>query len=135
MDGKGVVTPRDILDLVTKAKQAQTDRFQQTPDLESPYLINSEMIQYGLQELSERKRDTYLRAEFPHLWPYIEKFHDGKTEYTESAIRSLLGQGWEQICKDLISIGVIKKKERSGKVSYTFPYVYRYGLGLAQGRA
>jgi len=135
MDGKGVVTPRDIIDLVTKAKQAQTDIFQQAPDLESPYLISPDAIQYGLQELSKRKRDTYLRAEFPHLWPYIEKFHNGKTEYAESAVRSLLGQGWESICKDLISIGVIKKMERKEKVSYVFPYVYRYGLQLAQGRA
>ena len=135
MDGKGVVTPRDIIDLVTKAKQAQTDQFQQTPDLEAPYLINSDMIQHGLRELSKRKRDTYLKAEFPHLWPHIEKFVGGKTEYAENAIRALLGNRWEQICKDLISIGVIKKIERSEKNFYAFPYVYRYGLELAQGRA
>lgn len=134
MDGKGVVTPRDIIDLVTKAKQAQTDQFQQTPEGTSPNLISSEMIQYGLKELSKRKRDTYLRAEFPHLWPFIEKFVGGKAEYTESAIRTLLGKDWEQISKDLISIGVIKKMESKGKVSYAFPYLYRHGLELAQGR-
>jgi len=133
MDGNGAVTPRDILDLVTKAKQGQTDLFQQTLEAESPHLISSDMIQYGLQELSKRKRDTYLKAEFPHLWGHIEKFHGGKTEYAGSAIRSLLGQDWEQICKDLVSIGVIKKKTVKGRVSYTFPYVYRHGLNLAQG--
>ncbi len=36
--------------------------------------------------LSKRKRDTYLKAEFPHLWPHIEKFHGGKTEYSAEAL-------------------------------------------------
>ena len=135
MDGKGVVTPRDVIDLVTKAKQAQVNKFQETPDMETPHLIGPEAILYGLQELSKRKRDTYLKAEFPHLWKHIEKFVDGKSEYTEAAIRSLLGQSWEKVCKDLVSIGLIRKVESKGSVSYVFPYVYRYGLGLARGRA
>ncbi len=38
MDGRGVVTPRDILDLVTKAKQTQQDIFNASPNSESPWL-------------------------------------------------------------------------------------------------
>jgi len=134
MDGRSAVTPRDIIDLVTRAKQAQQDRFLQTPDGESPWLIGAEAIQYGLEQLSRRKRDTYLKAEFPHLWIHIEKFQGGKTEYSIAALQRLLGKQWEHICKDLIAIGLINKVQRSGTETYRFPFVYRSGLELTQGR-
>jgi hypothetical protein len=75
-----------------------------------------------------------LKAEFPHLWPYIEKFHGHKAEYSADALKSLLGQRWEKKCKDLISIGVLKKSERHRKIIYTIPYVYRGSLEIVQGR-
>lgn len=135
MDGRGVVTPRDVIDLVTRAKQRQQDEFNQTPNDESPFLIGSKAIQYGLQELSERKRDTFLKAEFPHLWPHIEKFEGGKTEYNSANMEELLGNNWEQICGDLVSIGLIAERTKDGQADYWFPFVYRKSLRLAQGKA
>jgi len=133
MDGRNVVTPRDILDLLTKAKQNQQDIFTASPTAESAWLIGSQSMQYGLEELSKRKRDTYLKAEFPHLWPYIEKFQGGKSEYSTEAIQQLLGRHWERVVSDLMSIGLIQ--ERRGADTYWIPYVYRKGLDLTQGRA
>jgi hypothetical protein len=134
-DGKGVVTPRDILDMVTRAKQCQQDIFSATPDGESPWLIGPQAIQYGLEELSKRRRDTYLKAEFPHLWPQIEKFQGAKSEYSVAAIQKLLGKNWQEASSNLISVGFIRKRERAGQVTYWIPYLYRKGLELTQGRA
>ncbi|MGA3164001.1 MAG: hypothetical protein ABSD77_07395 [Verrucomicrobiota bacterium] len=131
MDGRGVVTPRDILDLVTKAKQNQQDQFNSTPSSESLWLIGPQAMLYGLEELSKRKKDTYLKAEFPHLWPVIERFQGGKSEYSANALQALLGRDWEKSCSDLISIGLIKKQENT----YWVPHLYRKGLDLTQGRA
>jgi len=135
MDGRGVVTPRDVLDLITKAKQSQQDEFNQAPDGESPWLIGPKAIIYGLEELSKRKRDTYLKAEFPHLWSHIEKLEGGKTEYFPATLQKMLGRKWEDILADLISIGLVKKRMRAGQTTYWFPYVYRKGLDLTQGQA
>lgn len=137
MDARGVVTPRDVLDLVTKAIQKQQDLFHQNPNGQSPWLIGPEAIKYGLDELSKRKRDTYLKAEFPHLWPHIEKFHGGETEYSPSTLAQLLGGDWESICKDLMSIGLIRRTtiRTTGIETYQFPFVYKGGLGLTRGRA
>lgn len=77
-DGRGVVTPRDVLDLITRAKQQQQDEFNAALTGQSPWLIGPKAIIHGLEELSRRKRDTYLRAEFPHLWDHIKKFESGK---------------------------------------------------------
>jgi hypothetical protein len=134
-DGRGVVTPRDVLDLVTKAKQQQQDEFNAALAGQSPWLIGPKPIQHGLEDLSKRKRDTYLRAEFPHLWSCIEKFEGGKTEYDPGSLQKLLGRGWERAVADLVSIGVLGKKGRSREITYWFPPLYRKGLCLTQGRA
>jgi hypothetical protein len=135
MDGKGVVTPRDILDLVTRAKQAQQDAFNQSPNGESSWLIGPQAIQYGLEELSKRRRDTYLKAEFPHLWQHVEKFRGGKSEYSTSALQRLLGRQWQKISGDLIAVGFLKMRGRIGQATYWIPYLYRKGLELTRGRA
>jgi hypothetical protein len=119
------------LDLVTRAKQTQQDIFNASPNSESPWLIGPEAMLYGLEELSKRKKDTYLRAEFPHLWPDIEKFQGGKSEYSAGAIQVLFGKHWEKSCSDLISIGLLTKQ----KNTYWIPHLYRKGLELTQGRA
>ena len=61
------MTPRDVLDLLIRAKQRQQDTYAADPDGESDYIIGTNAIQYGFEELSERKRETYLQAEFPHF--------------------------------------------------------------------
>jgi hypothetical protein len=120
---------------VTKAKQKQQDEFHAARDGESPWLIGPKAILHGLEELSKRKRDTYLRAEFPHLWIHIEKFEGGKTEYDDKSLQSLLGENWETIADDLVSIGVLAKRGKAPHVTYWFPYVYRKALSLTQGKA
>ena len=134
-DGRGIVTPRDVLDLVARAKQHQQDEFNATPAGDSPWLIGPKAILHGLEALSKRKRDTYLRAEFPHLWPHIEKFEDGKTEYDSASMQKLLGDQWEKVVGDLVSLGVLGERGKGKEVTYWFPYLYRKGLSLTQGRA
>jgi hypothetical protein len=135
-DGKGVVTPRDVIDLLTKAKQKQEDEFKSDPSGESELLIGSAAIVYGLAELSERKRITFLEAEFPHLWKHIKKFVGGRTEYSEVAVRKLFGKNGASIMDDLSSIGLIRKEsKKDGSKTFKIPFVYREGLELTQGRA
>ena len=134
-DGRGVVTPRDVLDLVARAKQCQQDEFNAALAGESSWLIGPKAILHGLEELSKRKRDTYLKAEFPHLWVHIEKFEGGKTEYDASRLKKLLGDGWEKIVGDLVSLGILGERGKGRDVTYWFPYLYRRGLSLTQGRA
>ena len=51
-DGRGVVTPRDVLDLLIRAKQRQQDIYAADPDGTSDHLIGTTAIQYGFEELS-----------------------------------------------------------------------------------
>jgi len=134
-DGRGVVTPRDVLDLLIRAKQRQQDICAADVEGTTRVIIGSAAIQYGLEELSKRKRQTYLQAEFPHLWEHMEKFVGGKTTYNATALRMLLGGEWKRIAEVLISIGLLSMGTKAGKAVYSIPFLYRHGMELTQGKA
>jgi len=131
-DGKGVVTPRDVISLLTRAIQWQRDAFRQDRPGTTSHLVTSPAIIYGLDELSKEKRATYLEAEFPHKWDMIEKLIGGGTEYSESAITKLLGKKHQGVTEDLISIGVLERGTKKGKATFRVPYLYRRGLECTQ---
>jgi hypothetical protein len=134
-DGRGVVTPRDVLDLLIRAKQRQEDICSGDLEGSTDGIIGSAAIQYGLEELSIHKRRTYLQAEFPHLWVHMEKFVGGKTEYGESALSALLDAEWQTAAEDLVAIGFLTRKSPANGDMYRVPYLYRHGLDLTQGKA
>lgn len=134
-DGRGVVTPRDVLDLLLRAKQKQQDLHSADPEGTSEYVIGSAAIQYGFEELSKRKRETYLQAEFPHLWKDIEKFQGGKTDYGAGAMHDLLGPEWESTAGHLLAIGFFSKGKKGGEDVFSIPFLYRHGMNLTQGKA
>lgn len=134
-DGRGVITPRDVLDLLIRAKQRQQDLCSADFNGTTPWIIDSAAIQYGLEELSRRKRQTYLEAEFPHLWQHMEKFIGGKTDYDDTTLRVLLGPDWKAITEDFVSIGFLSKGRSAKHELYSVPFLYRHGLDLTQGRA
>lgn len=134
-DGRGVVTPRDVLDLLIRAKQRQQDIYAADPDGTSDHVIGTVAIQYGFEELSKRKRQTYLQAEFPHLWKNIEKFSGGKTDYSAIALESLLGSDWKPTAEHLLAIGFFSKGKKGGEEVFSIPFLYRHGMNLTQGKA
>jgi hypothetical protein len=134
-DGRGVITPRDVLDLLIRAKQRQQDIHAADPDGTSDHVIGTAAIQYGFEELSKRKRETYLEAEFPHLWKDIEKFLGGKTDYTATTLQSLLGSDWKAVADHLLAIGFFAKGKKGGEEVFSIPFLYRHGMNLTQGKA
>jgi hypothetical protein len=134
-DGRGVVTPRDVLDLLIRAKQRQQDFYAADPEGTSDHLIGTTAIQYGFEELSKRKRETYLEAEFPHLWKDIEKFLGGKTDYSANSLQSLLGSDWKSTVGHLLAIGFFSKGKKGGEEVFSIPFLYRHGMDVTQGKA
>lgn len=134
-DGRGVVTPRDVLDLLIRAKQRQQNIYAAEPDGTSEYIIGAAAIRYGFEQLSKRKRETYIEAEFPHFWKDIRKFESGKTVYDAAALQALLGRDWRNITDNLIAIGFFAPGKMSGEEVFTIPFLYRHGMNLTQGQA
>jgi hypothetical protein len=134
-DGRGVVTPRDVLDLLIRARQKQQDIYEADQEGTSDWVIGAAAIQYGFEELSTRKRETYLQAEFPHLWHDIGKFSGGKTDYNGTALESVLGSGWKTTTENLLAIGFFSKGSKRNEDVYSIAFLYRHGMNLTQGMA
>ncbi|MBN1461733.1 MAG: hypothetical protein JXA57_19560 [Armatimonadetes bacterium] len=134
-DGRGVVTPRDVLDLLIRAKQRQQDVCAADTEGTTAAVIGSAALQYGLEEMSMRKRQTYLQAEFPHLWEHMQRFVGGKSDYSATSLRALLGPDWKGTTEVLVSIGFLSLGTKRGEKVYSVPFLYRHGMELTQGKA
>jgi hypothetical protein len=131
-DGRGVVTPRDVIFLLTRACQWQRDAFRRDPKGETERLVLGPAIIYGLEELSETKRTMYLQAEFPHKWPEIRKLVGGSTEYSEAAMKRVFGKGYSDAVEDMLALGIVERSKKGGAPSFKIPYLYRRGLECTQ---
>ena len=131
-DGRGVVTPRDVIELLSRATQKQRDVFRLEPDQEVERLINGPAITYGFEEVSKLKKVNYLEAEFPHLWSSIRKLVGGGTEYSDGALRKIYGRRSDSIVEDLQSIGVLEPSSKRGQRTHKIPFLYRRGLECTQ---
>ncbi len=131
-DSNGVVTPRDVIDLIKFAKSNQLDVYKSNPtDMLS--LLSPSAIIHGHQEMSIKKKGTYLKAEFDHFWKDIEKFENVRAEHDGRSLRGILGADWERVTKDLRSIGFLRFNAKAK--TYSIPFLYRHCLHIRQGRA
>jgi hypothetical protein len=133
MDGRGTVTPRDVIELITKAKQWQETHCVASQGEECQDVITGAALVYALGAVSKRKRETYLQAEFPHFWPSISKFEGGKSGHAEASVQAMLGADADDIIKGLCAIGFLRRVRRRGAPAYEIPFLYRVGLGIKQG--
>lgn len=131
-DGRGVATPRDVIDLVVRAGQYQRDRYNSDPKGTVDRLLSGQAVQYGLDEVSKKKRTHLLQAEFPHHWTKIKKLIGEGTEYSDKAMKRIYGAGFESILEDFHAIGLVEKTTKQGKRTWRIPFVYRRGLELPQ---
>jgi hypothetical protein len=131
-DGRGVITPRDVIDLLEFAIKAQVMNLRRGTTV-TPSLIEAQAFKDALVELSKKKCRTYLEAEFPEFWPSIRKFENSKAEHCDKTLQRLLGDKWADIVEDLTAIGFIQK--RPLKNAYVIPFIFRAGLNIRQGKA
>ena len=135
-DGNGITPPRNLIDLVNKAKEAQSRREERDPrdyDESSP-LLEADSIRKALVALSEQRVQDTLLAESGEYSSRIEAFKNGKAEHNDETITATLRlneSDLSEILTELLAIGFI---EKVGAL-YKIPMLYRNGLGITQGKA
>ena len=135
-DGNGIKPPRNLIDLIVKAKEAQIRSEERNPREYAPEqaIIEADSIRRAHRALSEQRVQDTLLAETADLVPMIEKFRDGKAEHNESSLAALLGvkiEGVRNAVKPLLEMGFLEEVGGSFKV----PMLYRDGLRITQGKA
>ncbi|MCX5722965.1 MAG: hypothetical protein NTX84_00285 [Nitrospirae bacterium] len=131
-DGKDVVAPRDIIELMREAKRIQFKKLNSTKD-DQDWLISPSCFAEGFTAMSKKKKDVLLKAEFPDLFPHMLCFEQSKAEHKETSLKLLLGRGWRSKIKSLESIGFVRA-DRSKK-TWTIPHLYRPCFEIRNGRA
>jgi hypothetical protein len=135
-DGNGIKPPRNLIDLVKKAQEAQLrqEARSATQFVPGRPVIGSEALKRGLEALSKERVEDTLLAEAGEFAPLIERFRGGKTEHNEASLAEQLGLdpgGAKDAAKALRDLGFLELVGDSLKV----PMLYRDGLGLTQGKA
>lgn len=135
-DGNDIKPPRNLIDLVSMAQQAQLRREDRDPrDYESGKpVIEADSLRRALRQLSEQRVSDTLLAEAKSSAPLIAKFRGGKAEHNYESLATLLNEDPSNIrsaIKPLIEIGFLEEITGTFKV----PSLYRDGLEITQGKA
>jgi len=134
-DGNGIKPPRNLIDLINKARDVQARR-EEREGRASPAgqsLFEPDALRKALEALSDQRLNDTLLAENSTIASFIEKFRDGKAEHNDESLRGVLsvaGGESERIKKELLFAGFL---EQVG-ASYKIPMLYRGGLRITQGK-
>ena len=132
-DGNSIRPPRNLVDLVLKAREAQLrqeDRGARTYAIGEP-LISSEAIKSGQEALSQERVEDTLLAESGEYATLIDNFRNGKAGHDIDTLGEILGTNVKTKIDFLRSIGFLGPPS----VNYKIPMLYRRGLGITQGKA
>lgn len=134
-DGNGIKPPRNLIDLVTKAKEAQTRReARENREYTGDPLINGEAVKRGLEALSNERVEDTLLAEAGEHAATVNRFRGGKAEHNLTSLAEVLETQPEKVkhlVDPLTEIGFLEPIGQNFKV----PMLYRSGLAITQGRA
>jgi hypothetical protein len=137
-DGNSIAPQRNLIDLVTKAQQAQLRKEERAAtELDSNSdvgLIQSEAIKRGLAALSTERVEDTLLAEAGEYAPLIERFRDGRAEHNDASLAETLLVGPGEVratIKPLVELGFLEPTGETFKI----PMLYRGGLSITQGKA
>lgn len=137
-DGNHIAPPRNLIDLVKKAQEAQ-QRSEQRGATEyetgaQAGVIQSDAIKKGLAALSKERVEDTLLAEAGSFAPLIDRFRDGRAEHNDESLARTLGVPIEKVreeAKPLFELGFLEPTGDTFKV----PMLYRGGLSITQGKA
>lgn len=137
-DGNGIAPPRNLIDLVKKAQEAQMRKEAREPTefelQDGDGVIRSDAIKKGLAALSAERVEDTLLAEAGAYASLIERFRDSRAEHNDESLSVILGVPLDEVratIKPLIELGFLEQTGATFKV----PMLYRGGLSITQGKA
>lgn len=135
-DGNNVKPPRNLIDLVRRAREVQLSRENRTERTYTDGLpvIEADSLKRGLAKLSGLRVNDTLIAEAKGYGDLIERFRGGKAEHTEESLQALLGVPPEKAKEQIQLLKEIGFLEASAGGTYKVPFLYRDGLEITQGK-
>ena len=136
-DGNDVIAPRNLIDLVEKARQFQlrAETRLSTPRqwMEGEALIEADAIKKAHKAVSELRTVDTLFAENAGLRPFLEKFRKEKAEQSTENLSKLLDLTGDELARKIREFKDLGFLRTVGNL-YKVPSLYREGLGIRQGK-
>lgn len=131
-DGNDLTTPRDLIFLLDKAREAQLRLISAGEGEET--LFSKQSIEKALDQCSSGKISAYVTSEFPYLRESIDKLKLKFNKYDEIQMREVLGtELYEKRLAQLFSVGVLHRRKESNTI-WVAP-LYQRGLQVRGRRA
>lgn len=138
-DGKGINSPRELIQLFTHAKTIESKRQESgINELEEDQLISRQAFKEAVNEVSKQRLEQTIYAEFSTLKPYIELLRGDKAEQSVETLMnkwSLEKRETMDIAKKLVSIGFFEQRGETLNPKFKIPFMYRPYLDITQGSA
>ncbi|HEY1079315.1 MAG TPA: hypothetical protein VGE46_04430 [Bdellovibrio sp.] len=124
-DGNYLVTPRDLIFLLDKAREAQL-RLISAGEGEDT-LFSKQSIEKALDQCSSNKISNYVSSEFPYLRESIDKLKLKFNKYDDVQMLEMLGGDlYEKRLAQLFSVGILHRR-KEGNTIWVAP-LYQRGL-------
>ena len=135
-DGNNSRPPRNMIDLLNKARESQLRREQRDErevDIRKGPVIEADAVRRAFSQLSEQRVQDTLLAEAVELADVIQNFRDGKSEHNPDTLAETIGDvdEYSDTVKALVDLGFLEEFGPNHKV----PMLYRDGLRIRQGKA
>jgi hypothetical protein len=138
-DGKYINTPREIIQLLNKAKEIEIGRLENgINELIDEQIISRQALKLSLDDVSKQRIEQTLYAEYPTLRQYIELLKNDKAEHNLETLSSKWNLDTKEsleIIKRLCDIGFFEEKGTVPDIKYKIPFLYRPYLDIIQGQA
>lgn len=138
-DGKGASAPREILQLLTSAREVQLRRWETgEAQPEAEQLFDRTAFKQALLEVSRMRLERTLLAEYPALRGRILALEREKTLQSPQSLSTLWRVGPEEalvIAGKLVEAGFFEPRGSKSAPQYWVPFLYRGALQMVQGTA
>jgi hypothetical protein len=131
-DGRNVVAPRDVVELLTGTRNAEIQLLQSNTDGSSESVFSPSALLAGFDAMSKKKRNLFLEAEFPHFRDHLLRFDDGPAIYSKDALSKLFEKSTDSVVDKLEKIGFLSKSASSHGDKYSVPFLYRPAFNIRQ---
>jgi hypothetical protein len=135
-DGNHVKPPRNLIELVMKAREAQIRREDRDARefVTGLPVIESDSFRRALTRLSEERVEDTLLAEAGEAVELVERFKNGRSEHNRDSLAALLSVQNGELDDAIQHLKEIGFLEETGQ-TFKIPMLFRDGMKIVQGKA
>jgi len=138
-DGSGITAPRELIHLLTEARDEQLKLYQLGHTAPTGnHLFDKTAIKAAPPAVSKARYEQTLCAEHPALREYLDALEGEKTEQSPQSLAKLWKISLDKtigVADRLVEAGFFERKKIKERMSFRVPFLYRDALNMVQGAA